>query len=85
MWNSQERHLACSRNRNVEQSRKTSSLFQEQKCGTAKTDIYSVPGTEMWNSQKRHVVCSRNRNVKQSRKTSSLFQEQKCETVKKDI
>jgi predicted secreted Zn-dependent protease len=85
MWNSHERHLACSRDRNVEQSRKTSSLFQEQKCGTAKTDIYSVPGTEMWNSQKRHVVCSRNRNVKQSRKTSSLFQEQKCETVKKDI
>jgi hypothetical protein len=73
MLNSQERHLVCSRKRNVEQSRKTCSLFQEQKCGTANKDIYSVPGTEMWKSQERDLVCCRNRNVEQSRKTSSLF------------
>jgi hypothetical protein len=73
MWNNQERHAVCSRNKIVEQPKKISSLFHEQKCGT---------GT---NSQERHLVCSRNRNVEQSRKTSSLFQEQKCGTIKKDI
>jgi hypothetical protein len=73
MSNNQERHAVCSRNKIMEQPRKTSSLFHEQKCGT------------VTNSQERHLVCSRNRNVEQSRKTSSLFKEQKCETVKKDI
>jgi len=39
MWNSQERHIVCSRKRNVEKSRKICSLFQEQKCGTVKKDV----------------------------------------------